>query len=73
MQKQNFLTKLPEVEEKIEVVTFIVGVGDISTDLLSPGGDAHSRSDRELHGQCMFEHNKEQQNALLALQKTTSG
>ncbi len=64
-----FFTKLPEVEEKIEVVTFIVGVGDISTDLLSPGGDAHSRSDRELHGQCMFEHNKEQQNALLALQK----
>jgi len=67
--KAEFFTKLPEVEEKIEVVTFIVGVGDISTDLLSPGGDAHSRSDRELHGQCMFEHNKEQQNALLALQK----
>ena len=57
--KAEFFTKLPEVEEKIEVVTFIVGVGDISTDLLSPGGDAHSRSDRELHGQCMFEHNKE--------------
>ena len=67
--KAEFFTKLPEVEEKIEVVTFIVGVGDISTDLLSPGGDAHSRSDRELHGQCMFEHNKEQQNALLSLQK----
>ncbi len=36
---------------------------------MSPGGDAHSRSDRELHGQCLFEHNKEQQNELIALQK----
>ncbi|WP_136465664.1 bifunctional aconitate hydratase 2/2-methylisocitrate dehydratase [Flagellimonas onchidii] len=63
-----FFTKLPEVEEEIKVVTFVAGVGDISTDLLSPGSDAHSRSDRELHGQCMFEHNKEQQNALLKLQ-----
>ncbi|MDO7173825.1 bifunctional aconitate hydratase 2/2-methylisocitrate dehydratase [Mariniflexile sp. AS56] len=67
--KAEFFTKLPEVVEKIEVVTFIAGVGDISTDLLSPGGDAHSRSDRELHGKCLFEHNKEQQDQLLALQK----
>ncbi|MEM6843321.1 MAG: bifunctional aconitate hydratase 2/2-methylisocitrate dehydratase [Bacteroidota bacterium] len=67
--KAEFFTKLPEVEEEIELVTFIAGVGDISTDLLSPGSDAHSRSDRELHGQCMFEHNKEQQNELLALQE----
>ena len=57
-----FFTKLPEIDEKIEVVTFIAGVGDISTDLLSPGGDAHSRSDRELHGQCLFEHNAFQHN-----------
>ncbi|WP_054852759.1 bifunctional aconitate hydratase 2/2-methylisocitrate dehydratase [Olleya sp. ITB9] len=64
-----FFTKLPEVEEKIEVVTYVAGVGDISTDLLSPGGDAHSRSDRELHGQCMFEHNKDMQNELLALKE----
>ncbi|APY00604.1 bifunctional aconitate hydratase 2/2-methylisocitrate dehydratase [Lacinutrix venerupis] len=64
-----FFTKLPDVEEKIEVVTYIAGVGDISTDLLSPGGDAHSRSDRELHGQCMFEHNKDMQNELLALKE----
>ena len=64
-----FFTKLPEIEEEIKVVTFVAGVGDISTDLLSPGGDAHSRSDRELHGQCLFEHNKEKQNELLALQK----
>jgi aconitate hydratase 2/2-methylisocitrate dehydratase len=63
-----FFTKLPELEEEVKIVTFVAGIGDISTDLLSPGGDAHSRSDRELHGQCMFEHNKEQQKALLALQ-----
>jgi aconitate hydratase 2/2-methylisocitrate dehydratase len=64
-----FFTKLPEIEEEIEVVTYIAGIGDISTDLLSPGGDAHSRSDRELHGQCLFEHNKDMQNELLALQE----
>ncbi len=64
-----FFTKLPEVEEKIEVVTFVAGEGDISTDLLSPGADAHSRSDRELHGQCIFEHNKEMQQSLLALKE----
>ncbi len=64
-----FFTKLPEVEEEIEIVTYIAGVGDISTDLLSPGADAHSRSDRELHGQCMFEHNKEMQKEVLALKE----
>ncbi|TWX59396.1 bifunctional aconitate hydratase 2/2-methylisocitrate dehydratase [Colwellia hornerae] len=48
-----FFTKLPEVEAKVEVVTYIAGEGDISTDLLSPGHQAHSRADRELHGQCM--------------------
>lgn len=67
--KAEFFTKLPEIEEEIKIVTFVAGIGDISTDLLSPGGDAHSRSDRELHGQCLFEHNKEQQNELIALQK----
>jgi len=67
--KAEFFTKLPEIDEKIDVVTYITGVGDISTDLLSPGGDAHSRSDRELHGQCLFEHNKDMQNELLALQE----
>ncbi len=64
-----FFTKLPEVEEEIEIVTYIAGVGDISTDLLSPGADAHSRSDRELHGQCMFEHNKEMQQEVLTLKE----
>ncbi|WP_068083352.1 bifunctional aconitate hydratase 2/2-methylisocitrate dehydratase [Polycladidibacter stylochi] len=52
--KAEFFTKLPEVEEEIKVVTFIAGEGDISTDLLSPGNQAHSRSDRELHGKCMI-------------------
>ena len=65
--KAEFFTKLPEVEEEIDVVTFIAGIGDISTDLLSPGSDAHSRSDRELHGQSIFEHNKDMQQALLNL------
>ncbi len=67
--KAEFFTKLPEVEEEIKVVTYIAGVGDISTDLLSPGSDAHSRSDRELHGQCMFEHDKTRQQELLALKE----
>ncbi len=52
--KAEFFTKLPEVPEEIKVVTFIAGEGDISTDLLSPGNQAHSRSDRELHGKCMI-------------------
>ncbi|MGB0257132.1 MAG: bifunctional aconitate hydratase 2/2-methylisocitrate dehydratase, partial [Coraliomargarita sp.] len=52
--KAEFFTKLPDVDEEIEVVTYIAGEGDISTDLLSPGNQAHSRSDRELHGKCMI-------------------
>ncbi len=52
--KAEFFTKLPEVAEEIQVVTFIAGEGDISTDLLSPGNQAHSRSDRELHGKCFI-------------------
>ena len=64
-----FFTKLPDVKEKIDIVTFVAGTGDISTDLLSPGADAHSRSDRELHGQSIFEHNKKMQNELAKLKK----
>ena len=52
--KAEFFTKLPEVQEETKVVTFIAGEGDISTDLLSPGNQAHSRADRELHGQCFI-------------------
>lgn len=52
--KAEFFTKLPNVDDEIKVVTYIAAEGDISTDLLSPGGEAHSRSDRELHGQCLI-------------------
>ena len=52
--KAEFFTKLPEIAEEIKVVTYVAGEGDISTDLLSPGNQAHSRSDRELHGKCMI-------------------
>ena len=67
--KAEFFTKLPNLEEEIKVVTYVAGIGDISTDFLSPGGDAHSRSDRELHGKSMFEHNVEKQNELLNLKE----
>lgn len=52
--KAEFFTKLPEIDEEIKVVTYIAAEGDISTDLLSPGNQAHSRSDRELHGKCLI-------------------
>jgi aconitate hydratase 2/2-methylisocitrate dehydratase len=52
--KAEFFTNLPDIEEEIQVVTYIAGEGDISTDLLSPGNQAHSRSDRELHGKCLI-------------------
>lgn len=64
--KAEFFTKLPEVAEEIKVVTYIAGEGDISTDLLSPGNQAHSRSDRELHGKCMI--TSEAQEEIKALQ-----
>jgi len=64
--KAEFFTKLPDVAEEIKVVTFIAGIGDISTDLLSPGNQAHSRSDRELHGKCMI--TPEAQEQIKALQ-----
>ncbi len=65
--KAEFFTKLPEVPEEIQVVTYIAGVGDISTDLLSPGSEAHSRSDRELHGKCLIDANAQKE--LVELQK----
>lgn len=52
--KAEFFTKLPDIDEEIKVVTYIAAEGDISTDLLSPGNQAHSRSDRELHGKCLI-------------------
>ncbi|MEP2471961.1 MAG: bifunctional aconitate hydratase 2/2-methylisocitrate dehydratase, partial [Paracoccaceae bacterium] len=62
-----FFTKLPEIEDSIQVVTYIAAEGDISTDLLSPGNQAHSRSDRELHGKCMI--SPEAQQEIQALQQ----
>ena len=62
-----FFTKLPDIEEKIDVVTYIAGEGDISTDLLSPGNQAHSRADRELHGKCMITEQAQQE--IVELQK----
>ncbi|WP_428035785.1 bifunctional aconitate hydratase 2/2-methylisocitrate dehydratase [Amphritea sp.] len=52
--KAEFFTKLDDIPEKIKVVTYIAAEGDISTDLLSPGNQSHSRADRELHGLCMI-------------------
>ena len=52
--KAEFFTKLPDIDEKVKIVTYVAAEGDISTDLLSPGNQAHSRSDRELHGKCMI-------------------
>ncbi len=65
--KAEFFTKLPEVDEEIQVVTYIAAEGDISTDLLSPGKFAHSRADRELHGQCMM--TEAEQSEIRELQK----
>ncbi len=63
-----FFTKLPEVNEEIKVVTYIAAEGDISTDLLSPGNQAHSRSDRELHGKCLITELAQQEIQALKLQ-----
>ncbi|SDW97935.1 aconitase [Ruegeria halocynthiae] len=52
--RAEFFTKLPDIEEEFKVVTYVAAEGDISTDLLSPGNQAHSRSDRELHGKCFI-------------------
>lgn len=59
--KAEFFTNLPEIEEEVKVVTYIAGEGDISTDLLSPGNQAHSRSDRELHGKCLITEEAQQE------------
>jgi len=69
--RADFFTKLPEIDETIDVVTYIAGEGDISTDLLSPGNQAHSRSDRELHGKCLI--SPAAQGEIQALQKLHPG
>ncbi|MGC6467279.1 MAG: bifunctional aconitate hydratase 2/2-methylisocitrate dehydratase [Akkermansiaceae bacterium] len=79
-----FFTKLPEIQEEIQVVTYVAGTGDISTDLLSPGNQAHSRSDRELHGKCLISPDAQQEiealkrlhpdkNVMLIAEKGTMG
>ncbi len=65
--KAEFFTKLPEIENEIKIITYIAAEGDISTDLLSPGTEAHSRSDRELHGKCMI--SAEAQSEIQQMQK----
>jgi aconitate hydratase 2 / 2-methylisocitrate dehydratase len=66
-----FFTKLPDIDEEIEIVTYIAAEGDISTDLLSPGNQAHSRADRELHGQCMMSPTSQQEINALKIQHPT--
>ena len=66
--KAEFFTNLPEVDEEIKVVTYIAAEGDISTDLLSPGNQAHSRADRELHGKCMITERAQKEIEALKLQ-----
>ncbi|MEX0285434.1 MAG: bifunctional aconitate hydratase 2/2-methylisocitrate dehydratase, partial [Paracoccaceae bacterium] len=66
--KAEFFTNLPSVDEEIEVVTYVAAEGDISTDLLSPGNQAHSRADRELHGQCFITEKAQQEIEALKLQ-----
>ncbi|MEO0545174.1 MAG: bifunctional aconitate hydratase 2/2-methylisocitrate dehydratase [Pseudomonadota bacterium] len=63
-----FFTKLPEIDEEIKVVTYIAAEGDISTDLLSPGNQAHSRADRELHGKCMISEQAQKEIEALKIQ-----
>ncbi|MEW4461289.1 bifunctional aconitate hydratase 2/2-methylisocitrate dehydratase [Roseibium algicola] len=63
-----FFTKLPDIDEEIKVVTYVAAEGDISTDLLSPGNQAHSRSDRELHGKCMISEAAQKEIEALKLQ-----
>jgi aconitate hydratase 2/2-methylisocitrate dehydratase len=65
--KAEFYTNLPDLEEEIKIITYVAAEGDISTDLLSPGNQAHSRADRELHGKCMI--SEEAQAEIKELQK----
>ncbi len=66
--KAEFFTKLPDIDEEIEIVTYVAAEGDISTDLLSPGNQAHSRADRELHGKCFISDKAQQEVEALKLQ-----
>ena len=63
-----FFTNLPDIDEEIKVVTYVAAEGDISTDLMSPGAEAHSRADRELHGQSFISRKAQQEIEALKLQ-----
>ncbi len=63
-----FFTNLPEIDEEIKVVTYVAAEGDISTDLMSPGAEAHSRADRELHGQSFISRKAQEEIEALKLQ-----
>lgn len=63
-----FFTKLPEIEDKIDVVTYVAAEGDISTDLMSPGAEAHSRADRELHGKSFISEKAQKEIQALKIQ-----
>jgi aconitate hydratase 2/2-methylisocitrate dehydratase len=63
-----FFTKLPDIEKEIKVVTYVAAEGDISTDLMSPGAEAHSRADRELHGKSFISEKAQKEIQALKLQ-----
>ncbi len=63
-----FFTKLPDVDEEIQVVTYVAAEGDISTDLMSPGAEAHSRADRELHGKSFISEQAQKEIEALKIQ-----
>ncbi len=63
-----FFTKLPEIDEEIKVVTYVAAEGDISTDLMSPGAEAHSRADRELHGKSFISERAQKEIEALKIQ-----
>ncbi len=66
--KAEFFTNLPEIEEEIKVVTYVAAEGDISTDLMSPGAEAHSRADRELHGKSFISEKAQKEIEALKIQ-----
>ena len=66
--RAEFFTKLPDMDETVKIVTYVAAEGDISTDLLSPGNQAHSRADRELHGKCMISERAQAEIQALKLQ-----
>ncbi len=63
-----FFTNLPDIEDEIKVVTYVAAEGDISTDLMSPGAEAHSRADRELHGKSFISEKAQKEIEALKIQ-----